>query len=201
MVVKTLLSVLILHLSVCMRVCVFSWGWGRGGEGGGGVQQGKWLQVFTLCQEPLSLPCVQTFRNRLVQTCDHERYFWTLHSEAIVIDTGFHSGSQGRKSTNHSAPIISQIFQGNLVHIETCWCDEHVTYFILSYQYSGREPSEGDFIETKQNCDFGLHSGIYRSISFRLGMMTDRTSLLVVVWYQFELPWPSFKVTRQTALN
>ena len=62
--------------------------------------------------------------------------------------------------------------------IDTCWSDELHTHFISPNQYS-RERTQLRWIH-QENFNIGLHSDIFRLISFILGVIIETTKLIVL---------------------
>ena len=69
-------------------------------------------------------------------------------------------------------------FDGILHTVETCLGDEPHTHLISSIQ--GRELYLCDLVKKNEHFNIGLYSGIYRLISFKLGIMIESTKLYIL---------------------
>ena len=78
--------------------------------------------------------------------------------------------------------MVSVDLNGILYTVETSWCDEGHTQFILSIQYS--QEKTWRVISLKKNLSAGLRSDICRPVSFKLGIMVEKAILyiLISVW-------------------
>ena len=73
---------------------------------------------------------------------------------------------------------FSMNFDSVLYAVETCWSEEPHIHFVLSI-FKAENPAE--VIWGGEPFNIGLHLGIYRMISFILGMMIETTELYSLI--------------------
>ena len=123
------------------------------------------------------------FTNRFDSTWHDDRYYCALYFDTRLIDLDLDSMSQECEKAKTSAPIILQSFQliwmeiGTLLRIVGMMNLIIILFHPLSNQ--GREPNFCDFVS--KNFNVGFYSDISRPISFRFGMMIERTKLYIMV--------------------
>ena len=99
----------------------------------------------------------------------------------------------------------------HLTQFQLIWMEFHLLlwlfgqqtlYFLLSWLFNiqERELHLCEFIK-KNNFNIGLHSDIYRLISFISNLVWWWRSLGSAFWCELEWPWSSFKVTAVRQIN